>query len=102
LLHGEAVAIGTAMCFRLSADLGLCPRGDAQAVQTHFKEIGLPIAPPPFDYDVEQLMTLMGQDKKARGGKLTVVLTRGIGQAFVNHDVNPYPVRTLWQTVLGL
>ena len=29
----------------------------------------------------------MAQDKKVKGGKLALVLVRGIGQAFVQHDV---------------
>ena len=34
----------------------------------------------------------MYQDKKARQGKLTFILTRGIGEAFVEHDVDPASV----------
>ena len=33
------------------------------------------------------LLSLMGQDKKAIGGKLRFILARGIGQAFVAEDV---------------
>jgi 3-dehydroquinate synthetase len=29
----------------------------------------------------------MAQDKKVKGGKLALVLARGIGQAFVEHDI---------------
>ena len=29
----------------------------------------------------------MGQDKKVRGGRLTLILTRGIGEAFITRDV---------------
>ena len=29
----------------------------------------------------------MGQDKKVRGGKLTLILARGIGEAFITRDV---------------
>jgi 3-dehydroquinate synthetase len=36
----------------------------------------------------------MAQDKKARGG-LTFILARGIGEAFVAHDVPAEPVRRL-------
>ena len=32
-------------------------------------------------------MKLMAQDKKVKGGKLALVLVRGIGQAFVERDV---------------
>jgi 3-dehydroquinate synthetase len=31
----------------------------------------------------------MAQDKKVKGGKLALVLVRGIGEAFVERDVPP-------------
>ncbi len=101
LLHGEAVAIGTAMAFRMSAALGLCPQSDAAQVQEHFRDVGLPCSPPPYSYDIDKLMQLMGQDKKTKSGKLTLILARGIGQAFISRDVNPSPVRALWQSVVA-
>lgn len=101
LLHGEAVAIGMGLAFRLSAGLGICPPDDAAKVQEHFRAVGLPVDPPPFSYDVDELMKLMGQDKKTRNGKLTLILARGIGQAFISRDVNPSPVKALWQGVVG-
>ena len=36
-----------------------------------------------------RLMALMAQDKKVERGKLTFILPRGIGQAFVANDVEP-------------
>ena len=35
----------------------------------------------------------MGQDKKAEAGRLTFILTRGLGDAFVARDVDPEAVR---------
>ena len=35
----------------------------------------------------------MGQDKKVRQGKLTFILVRDIGQAFIARDVSPDAVR---------
>ena len=36
----------------------------------------------------------MGQDKKVKGGKLTFILARGIGQSFVAPDVDAGAVRS--------
>ena len=36
----------------------------------------------------ETLLRLMAQDKKVKGGHLALVLSRGIGQAFVERDVD--------------
>lgn len=100
LLHGEAVAIGTVMAFDLSARLGLCPTQDAQAVRNHLTRLGLPVAPPSGTYNIDELMALMAQDKKASGGKLTLILVKGIGQSFVAKDVDPAPIREIWKTVV--
>ena len=39
-------------------------------------------------------MDLIAQDKKVKRGKLTFILVRGIGKAFVAPDVDPAAVRT--------
>ncbi|MEA3053231.1 MAG: 3-dehydroquinate synthase [Sphingomonadales bacterium] len=74
--HGEAVAIGMAMIFRLSVELGLCPDEDAERVIAHLEAVGLPTA---TDADPDRLAERMRHDKKA-GAR---VLTRGIGRAFL-------------------
>jgi 3-dehydroquinate synthase len=81
LLHGEAVAIGMVLAFELSAALGLCPAADAVRVRRHLALIGQMRA------TAADLYRHMGQDKKVRDGRLTFVLTRGIGTAFLSRDV---------------
>jgi 3-dehydroquinate synthase len=96
LLHGEGVAIGMAQAFRFSEQEGLCPPGTAQRVALHLSAVGLPTRLqdiPGGNADVGSLLRLMGQDKKVRDGKLTFILVRGIGEAFVARDVDPDRVR---------
>ncbi|HEX5666029.1 MAG TPA: 3-dehydroquinate synthase [Hyphomicrobium sp.] len=96
LLHGEGVAIGMAQAFRFSESEGLCPPGTAARVAAHLSAVGLPtrLADIPGDKaDADTLLRLMGQDKKVRDGKLTFILVRDIGQAFVARDVDPANVR---------
>ena len=100
LVHGEAVAIGTLMAFRLSVRLGLCPQQDYDEIRAHFLSVGLPVSLPSFVYDIDQLIKLMGQDKKAEAGKLTLILARGIGQAFISCDVSAREVYTVWAEFL--
>ena len=96
LLHGEAVALGMALAFAFSARLGLLAPADAARVAAHLASVGLPTRPadikggPP---DLDQLMTLMSQDKKVRRGRLTLILARGIGQSFVAPDIDSSEVR---------
>ncbi|MDZ4736090.1 MAG: 3-dehydroquinate synthase [Rhodospirillaceae bacterium] len=90
LLHGEAVSIGMVMAFRLSAALGYCPPADVARVARHLTTLGLPTVLPATDgarWDSHRLLAHMHQDKKMRDGRLTFVLARGIGDAFLANDV---------------
>jgi 3-dehydroquinate synthase len=90
LLHGEAIAIGMREAFDFSVELGLCPQADADRVKRHLEAVGLPtsISQIPGERPhPESLLALMAQDKKVKGGKLALVLARGIGQAFHQPDV---------------
>ncbi len=90
LLHGEAVAIGIVQAFGFSEMLGQCEQGLSRKVADHLRRSGLPThtsdvdakLPPP-----EGLLKLMFQDKKAEGGRLTFILTKGIGEAFIAKGV---------------
>jgi 3-dehydroquinate synthase len=96
LLHGEGVAVGTVLALELSAKLGLSPAADTQRFARHLKAAGLPAAisdiPGPRA-DVETLIAAMMHDKKVQDGKLTFVLTKGIGHAFTARDVSLDAVR---------
>ncbi|MFN3869635.1 MAG: 3-dehydroquinate synthase [Hyphomicrobiaceae bacterium] len=90
LLHGEGVAIGMCLAFRFSEARGLCPAGTAARVAAHLAAVGLPTRIgdiPGGQADPAELLRLMGQDKKVRDGRLTFILARGIGEAFVTRDV---------------
>ena len=104
LLHGEAVAIGMVLAFELSSRLGLCRPADAERVRRHLLEVGLPVglgdlADPSWSTD--GLLAHMARDKKVLGGKLGLVLARGIGEAFVTHDVDAKDIRTVLDAALG-
>ena len=92
LLHGEAVAYGIVLAHRLSAALGHCGADDAARVTAHFRAIGLPseaAALPAIRWDPPALIERMRRDKKVQDGRMTFVLTRGIGRAFLSQDVPP-------------
>src|SRR5258707_823547 len=101
LLHGEGVAIGMALALRLSVKLGLCSGQDAERFVRHLKVVGLPTAiaditgPRPT---VDVLLEHMAHDKKVKDGRMTFVLLRGIGQAFVTSDVPMAAVREVLAT----
>lgn len=83
VLHGEAVAAGMAMAADYSEKLGLCT--DAARVKAHLAARSLPtgaaqILPPGR---AAAIIAAMKHDKKARDGRMTLILTRGIGRAFI-------------------
>ncbi|MGQ3214736.1 MAG: 3-dehydroquinate synthase [Shinella sp.] len=90
LVHGEGVSIGMVLAHQFSARMNLCSPDDGKRVEAHLREVGLPTSmdqipgglPP-----AEKLMDAIAQDKKVKGGKLTFILTRGVGQSFVADDV---------------
>jgi 3-dehydroquinate synthase len=104
LYHGEAVSIGMVLAHRFSARLGLAPEDDIRRVVAHLADVGLPtaIADIPGDRpDVETLMSHIAQDKKVSRGRLTFILTRGIGQAFIANDVADTDVRAFLEETLS-
>jgi 3-dehydroquinate synthase len=96
LLHGEAVGLGMSLAFEFSARRGLLPKADADRVIAHLKAVGLPtkVSDVPGQWPgIDAMMDLISQDKKVRRGRLTFILVRGIGQSFVERDVDAGEVR---------
>jgi 3-dehydroquinate synthase len=96
LLHGEGVAVGCAQAFRFSAWMGHCSLQDARRVESAIAAAGLPTRleqAPGAPFSADALISHMAQDKKAEGGRLTFVLARAIGEAFVAKGVDSEAVR---------
>lgn len=95
LTHGEAVALGCAMAFRFSAHQGLCSAGDADKAEAGIRAAGLPTRLAEVDqaFSAEALIERMAGDKKAEGGRLTLILARAIGEVFTDKDVDADAVR---------
>ncbi|HEY6916130.1 MAG TPA: 3-dehydroquinate synthase [Allosphingosinicella sp.] len=85
LLHGEAVAAGMSLAMRLSVAEGLCPDEDAMRVAGHLRVMGLPTTIPA--QNPERLLSHMRGDKKNEGGRIALILSRGIGKAFRTNAV---------------
>ncbi len=97
LVHGEGVAIGMVLAHEFSNRLNLCDADSVERVRRHIQEVGLPVSidqipgklPP-----VSQLMKHIAQDKKVSAGRLTFILTHGIGKAHIARDVQPAEVQS--------
>ena len=86
LLHGEAVAIGMVLAFRLSARLGHCPEEHVDRLAGHLRSAGLAtrLDQVGLARSGDALLERMRDDKKNRDGQFTLILARGIGRAFVD------------------
>ena len=89
LLHGEAIAAGMALAHRYSVHRGLCSAEDADRVAAHLRAAKLPasLAEAGINASGERLVEHMTHDKKMEKGRLTFLLTRGIGRTFLARDV---------------
>ena len=86
------------LAFELSARLGLAAADDVRRVRRHFAIAGLPIDSRCLagrGTSADRLLEHMRTDKKVRDGRLTFILARGIGRAFVCRDVKDDDVRAV-------
>jgi 3-dehydroquinate synthase len=97
LLHGEAVAMGMVMALDLSRDIGVCPPADAARLRAHLEAVGMVVDPRKLPgapvWTVDRLLEHMGHDKKVLDGRVTFVLAKGIGHAYLSRDTDPARVR---------
>jgi 3-dehydroquinate synthase len=99
LRHGEAVGCGIVLAARFSAAQGLLDAGDAARIEALVAKSGLParlanlagIDPAGLAPDV--MLAAMAQDKKNEQGRLTLILMRAIGAAFVEKNAPVEAVR---------
>lgn len=86
LLHGEAVSAGMLMAFEYAHHLGLCPRQDVEKLRAHLRATKMPSLtelPAGLKNDPKQLFAYMERDKKNTKTHMKLILTRGIGKAFI-------------------
>jgi 3-dehydroquinate synthase len=86
LLHGEAVAIGMARAARLARSLDRIGDVVVQRQDALLAALGLPTATP-AGAAADELLAIMGRDKKAVGGRLRFVLPERIGRVELVDDV---------------
>ena len=102
LLHGEAVSAGMEMAFAFSQKMGLCGASDVSAVSEHLNKTGLTGIGNVGSWlgDTDALMAHMAQDKKNEGGRLTLILAKAIGEAFVKKDAPVSAVRDYLESLV--
>jgi len=107
VLHGEGVALGMVLAAEFSHAQGLCGASVAGRLKAHLGALGLPA-----DFaglhaqvgrlpDLDSLMTFMEQDKKVKDGEMTLILMRGMGEAFVAPGVPRAAIRAFLEAQLA-
>lgn len=97
ILHGEAVALGMVLAFDFAVRVGLTTGQEAHRVRRHLVGAGLPTELAGFGLSGEgaaaRLVAHMGMDKKVKDGRITLILPRRIGEAFVMRDASADALR---------
>lgn len=102
LLHGEGVAIGVVLAHQYSTRIGIAPGQDITRVIAHLKRAGLPTTLGDIPGDLPPTSVLLdhiAQDKKVTRGQLNFILTRGIGQAFIQKGVDASDIHAFLEDV---
>jgi 3-dehydroquinate synthase len=87
-LHGEAIAVGMIMAAELSSKIGLIEETEVNKIKSLIERAKLPTSLPASMKGAD-LRDLMSVDKKARDGRLRLVLLKSIGEAYVTDDFSP-------------
>ncbi len=81
-LHGEAIALGMLMAADLSHRMGWIAEEVMERIENILLKLNLPVTLPD-NFDTGRMRELMSVDKKAKDGKLFMILLKGIGEAVV-------------------
>ncbi len=85
LLHGEAIAVGMILEAHLSLQLGMLDKSSVKEISGLIEKVyGLDVAIPPMD----EIMVLMGQDKKNVGNEINFSLLEKIGKCVIDQKVD--------------
>ncbi|WP_303908637.1 3-dehydroquinate synthase [Thiohalomonas denitrificans] len=93
-LHGEAVATGMVLAAELSEQLGWIDSTQVERVRALIARAGLPVQAP-AELSADRFLELMAVDKKVIGGKLRLVLMKGLGQSVVTDRFDPADIRAV-------
>jgi 3-dehydroquinate synthase len=82
------VAAGICMAADLSVRLGWLQSSEMKRIIDLFRRVRLPVHPP-ANLSSEDFLRLMAVDKKARDGRLRLVLLKSLGEAAIVDNLDP-------------
>lgn len=90
--HGQAVSLGMTAACQLAAGLGFIDQPYAARVEALLKSLGLPVRSPLAD--CRMAIEIMRRDKKARDGRIRMVLPTGPGTVETFEDIAEADIAT--------
>ncbi len=91
IAHGQAVSLGMIAANHMAVARGLIGRDDAERILRVLGGLALPTKWKSLDGD--RIWQIMQHDKKARGGKVRMVLPTRLGSVEIFDDIDPAAVR---------
>ena len=85
LRHGEAIAYGMIASGKLSIEYSKLKRDNFEILKNTIQNIPLPKLP---EYNLEEILQIIQNDKKVQSGSLQFILLEDIGHAVVHHNIN--------------
>lgn len=90
-LHGEAISLGMIAAARTGRSLGRISSKQEERLRALLTAFRLPVSGVPIA--ASALLPLLKRDKKAKAGRVRIVLTRGIGSASLTSAVGEPEIR---------
>ncbi|HCQ19258.1 MAG TPA: 3-dehydroquinate synthase, partial [Dermacoccus sp.] len=97
--HGDAVAVGCVFAAELACAAGVLGRNDVERQRAVITSLGLPTTYAGGDFD--EMLTVMGRDKKTRGTTLRFVVLNGIGDVHRLEGPTREQLRAAFDAVTG-
>ena len=97
--HGDAVAVGCVFAAELACAAGVLGRNDVERQRAVITSLGLPTTYAGGDFD--EMLTVMGRDKKTRGTTLRFVVLHGIGDVHRLEGPTREQLRAAFEAVTG-
>lgn len=97
IAHGQAVALGMIAADHMAVGRGLIGPGDAERIRHLLERLSLPTKWEALDG--EKIRQIMQHDKKARGGKVRMVLPTRLGSVEIFDDIEPDDIRDAVKSV---
>ncbi len=83
--HGQGVSLGMVAAGQMAVDRGLIGSDVQSRIKTQLQAVGLPVSRSGLDSD--EIWRIMQHDKKARGGKVKMVLPLELGKVEIYDDI---------------